>query len=63
METEKPKYLTHTEAANFLKVKPSSLYVKVNKGHIKHYKFRGSSKNLYLLSDLEELLELVEVGR
>ena len=53
--SETANYLRHKEAANFLNIRPKTLYKWCHEGKLKYYKV--GSLNLYKRSDLEAFLE------
>ena len=53
-KTEYKKWLTSSEAADYLGISVKSLHNKVSRGEIPYYKLQSS--NRYLISELDELL-------
>ena len=59
IDKQRQKYLSHTEAAEYLGMNPGTLYNKVSKGEIPAYRFKHCKFTRYKVSDLDNLFEPV----
>jgi excisionase family DNA binding protein len=53
------EFLNHQEAANYLNLKPATLYRYVVKGKVQLYKIDGGALNLYKKTDLDMMIQPV----
>jgi hypothetical protein len=62
MNIQSKEFLNHQDAADYLHLKPATLYRYVVKGKVKLYKVDGGALNLYKKSDLDLMIKPVKGG-